>query len=105
MLIDFEIKFAEYLDEYVQAKHLDDDMIEEMTPDLYLEWLEQPKPWLDGRSPNAYFSEMNPVTLIKTLGQIYAFRDKAARAAFKPYRRYSRRHVSTFDFSVEKLRW
>lgn len=69
MLIDFEQRFSEYLHEYLHDHQLNEDEIEEATPDLYLDWLDTPQPWLNGMAPNAYFSSMDAVTLIKTLGQ------------------------------------
>ena len=69
MLIDFEKNFAEYLKEYVRDRQLCDDEMEEMAPDIYLEWLESPQSWLMGLSPNAYFLNMDAITLIKLLGQ------------------------------------
>jgi len=69
MLIDFGHKFAHYLDAYIQNHHIEEDELDDITPDLYLEWLDMPQDWLNGVSPNAYFREMDPVTLVKTLGQ------------------------------------
>ena len=69
MLIDFEKRSAAYLEEYVRAHQLDDDAMEEMAPDLYLEWLDKPQSWLTDKSPNAYFLNMDAVSLIKSLGQ------------------------------------
>ena len=69
MLINFEQKFSEYLKTYIHDHHIDEDTMEDMVPDLYLKWLDTQQDWLDGVSPNAYFSAMDAVSLIKMLGQ------------------------------------
>ncbi len=69
MPIDFEHKFAHYLESYIHDHHIDGDDLEDVAPDVYLEWLDAPQDWLNGLSPNAYFGGMDAVTLIKTLGQ------------------------------------
>jgi hypothetical protein len=68
MLIDFEQKFADYLEAYTHQHHIEDDELDDIAPDLYLEWLDMPQDWLDGVSPNAYFAAMEPVKLISALG-------------------------------------
>jgi hypothetical protein len=70
MLIDFEQKFADYIKDYMRQHHIEDgDELDDIAPDLYLDWLDMPQDWLDGVSPNAYFAVMEPVKLISTLGQ------------------------------------
>jgi hypothetical protein len=69
MLIDFERQFSEYLDQYVHDHHIDEDSMENIVPDLYLDWLDMPQDWLRGASPNSYFASMDAVALIGTLGQ------------------------------------
>ncbi len=69
MLIDFEQRFSEYLDTFIHENHIDEDSMEDIVPDLYLEWLDTPQSWLNGVSPNEHFSSMGAVTLITALGQ------------------------------------
>jgi hypothetical protein len=69
MLIDFEHKFAHYLNDYIKEKHIEEDELDDVAPDLYLRWLDMPQEWLGGSSPNTYFGTMDAVTLVKTLGQ------------------------------------
>jgi hypothetical protein len=69
MLIDFEIKFGEYLHEYMHSSHLSEDEIEEQVPDLYLKWLDMPQEWLSQKSPNGFFKAMDAVELVSMLGK------------------------------------
>lgn len=69
MLIDFEQRFSEYLNTYIHDHHIDDDSMEDFGSDLYLDWLDMPQGWLEGKSPNDYFASMDALMLIKTLGQ------------------------------------
>ena len=70
MLIDFEQKFADYIRDYMQKHHIEnEDELDDIAPDLYLEWLDMPQDWLDGVSPNAYFAAMEPSRLISMLEQ------------------------------------
>ena len=69
VLIDFEKRFAEYLHGCMSKKTLSEDQLEERVPDMYLEWLGMPADWLEGQSPNAYFSSMQDAKLIETLGK------------------------------------
>ena len=70
MLIDFEQKFADYIRDYMQQHNIEDeDELDDIAPDLYLDWLDTPQDWLDGVSPNAYFAAMEPAKLVTTLGQ------------------------------------
>jgi hypothetical protein len=69
MLIDFEHKFAHYLEDYMDKHHIKEDDLDDVAPDLYLKWLDLPQTWLDGVSPNAYFAAMDSAKLISTLGQ------------------------------------
>ena len=69
MLIDFEKKFREYLNEYKFENEVDDEELEEIAPELYLEWLDTPEEWLDDKSPNAYFGAFEPAALIELLGK------------------------------------
>ncbi len=66
-MIDFEQKFREYIEN--RTANLNDDEIDEQVPRLYTKWLDTPADWLYGKSPNAYFSEMEAAELIKVLGK------------------------------------
>ncbi len=69
MLINFEEKFGAYLHEYMHGSGLNEDEVEEQVPQLYLKWLDTPKEWLSGKSPNAYFEAMDAGKLVTVLGQ------------------------------------
>ncbi len=68
MLINFEKKFSEYLDAYIHDNRIGKDVMEDVVPDIYLNWLDTPQSWLNDVSPNAYFAAMDAVSMIKTLG-------------------------------------
>lgn len=57
--IDFDRQFERYLNEWVKknAKKYkgNTDAMEAMMPDVYMEFLERPAPWLDGAKPKEYF--------------------------------------------------
>ena len=74
ILIDFEAKFSEYLDEYIAENELDDDMLEETAPDLYMAWLDTSKEWLGGKSPKEYIGTYSAAELVSMLGE-YIFSD------------------------------
>ncbi|MDD5017366.1 MAG: hypothetical protein PHO15_04605 [Eubacteriales bacterium] len=74
MLIDFEEEFSKYLSEYKFENDIDDEKLEAIAPELYLSWLETPKEWLSGRSPDAYFQSFDSAGLIEELGK-YIFSD------------------------------
>lgn len=67
-MIDFEAKFAEYLHEYQSTHTLEDDKLEEIAPELYLEWLKTPKTWLEDKSPIEHFKSFIASELIEQLG-------------------------------------
>jgi hypothetical protein len=67
-VIDFEAKFAAYLHEYNKKKALSDEALDEAAPLLYLKWLDTKKPWLDDKSPVAYFKSFDAPKLIELLG-------------------------------------
>ena len=69
MLIDFEAKFREYLDEYITENEINDDVLEETAPDLYIKWLDTKKEWLSGQSPKAYIGTFSASELVSMLGE------------------------------------
>lgn len=69
MLIDFEKRFGEYLHQYLHSSGLNEDEIEEQAPELYLSWLNSPKDWLNGQSPNGFFGAMDAGMLVAELGR------------------------------------
>ncbi|MGI5849000.1 MAG: hypothetical protein ACOX8Q_02860 [Christensenellales bacterium] len=69
MLIDFEDKFSEFLTEYKRSNAIDDEELEEKAPNFYLEWLNTPKDWLSGMSPNSYFKAFDVAKLIEIFGK------------------------------------
>ncbi len=76
MLIDFEDRFRKYLSEYIKEKEIDEEEIDDIAEDLYFDWMEAPKDWLEGKSPNNYFDELAPAQLIETLWK-YIFSEKS----------------------------
>jgi len=69
MLIDFEQKFREYLTEYEDQNDIEKDRLEQIAPELYLDWLASPKDWLAGKSPVNYYEDFEPGALIEELGK------------------------------------
>lgn len=67
-MIDFEGKFAAYLHEYAKKKELNDEELDEIAPELYLEWLDTPKKWLEGKTPVEHFKSFEAHELIEQLG-------------------------------------
>ena len=61
--IDFDKQFERYTTAWVKAnaeKYKNDmDVIEDMMPDVYMEFLSKPASWLDGRTPEAYFEQFD----------------------------------------------
>ncbi|MDY5349205.1 MAG: hypothetical protein SPG80_06635 [Candidatus Ventricola sp.] len=61
--IDFDKQFERYTTAWVKAnaeKYKNDmDVIEDMMPDVYMEFLSKPTSWLDGRTPEAYFEQFD----------------------------------------------
>lgn len=59
--IDFDKQFERYTTAWVKAnaeKYKNDmDVIEGMMPDVYMEFLGKPAPWLDGKTPESYFEQ------------------------------------------------
>ena len=68
-MIDFKLKFAQYISEYEKEHANFEEHIEDLAPYLYLEWLKSPQDWLDGKSPNEYFEGFDAQALIKLLGE------------------------------------
>lgn len=66
-MIDFEQKFRDYIENY--TANLNEDEIEKLLPQLYLEWADTPASWLLGATPNSYFSKMDPTQLVKLFGE------------------------------------
>jgi hypothetical protein len=69
MLIDFEERFGVFLKEYIKQNEIQEEDLEEIIPDLYLEWLDVPCDWLDGKSPDSYFDSYDASGLIEVLGK------------------------------------
>ncbi len=60
--IDFDAKFRLHIDKILEGMDKNEEEIaklEESVPDLYIEWLDTPQDFLQGRTPNAYFYEMD----------------------------------------------
>ncbi len=59
--IDFDKQFERYTTAWVKAnaeKYKNNmDVIESMMPDVYMEFLSKPAPWLDGKTPESYFEQ------------------------------------------------
>lgn len=69
MLIDFEERFRTYLSLYKKSNEIEDEVLEERAPELYLNWLDSPKDWLSGNSPNGHFKKYDAGALIEALGE------------------------------------
>ena len=103
MLIDFEEKLREFLTEYKHENDIEDEELEEMAPELYLDWIDSPKEWLSGLSPKNYFKDYDAAALVQTLGE-YIFSDTALPGGtIKPDRRHQGRNVSAFACAAEEL--
>lgn len=75
MLIDFEDKFSHYLSDYIKENELEEgELNDDFAEVLYFDWMDEPKDWLDGKSPNAYFDSFDASALIEHLGN-YVFAD------------------------------
>lgn len=74
MLIDFKEKFEEFLGAYIKEHETAEEELEDILPDIYLEWLGSPKDWLGGKPPNKYFESADAAGLIEMLGK-YIFSD------------------------------
>lgn len=62
-LIDFDKAFERYMGEWIKTnseKYKDDmDVIENMMPDVYMEFLEKPAAFLNGMAPRDYFEQFS----------------------------------------------
>jgi len=59
MIIDFDSKFREYLENWMitnASKYANTEEMEVEALDIYAKWLNTPAEWLDGVAPNKYFS-------------------------------------------------
>ena len=74
-LLDFDAHFNDALTDWVEknAKRFKrpEDM-EDAAPDFYLQWLETPADWLDGKAPGAYFSQYTDGAALVALLTDYA---------------------------------
>jgi len=70
-LIDMESRFRDYLSGYRQKHEMDEDVLEEIAPELYLRWLDMPMEELNGKSPNEYFEGLSASDLVMLLGQYF----------------------------------
>ena len=73
--IDFDRRFAEYLDKWTaehRAAFANMNDLEAQVPDIYLEWLDTPADWLDGKKPGEYFKPLSdPDALVKWMLDYY----------------------------------
>lgn len=69
-LIDFETRFTKDLLAWC-AKHrdiaADEEKMGELTPMFYEKWRSSPKEWLDGKSPDAYFEEIEDMQALLSM--------------------------------------
>ncbi|MDP2891960.1 MAG: hypothetical protein Q8O09_02345 [Bacillota bacterium] len=64
--INLDVKFKEYLAALAENAGEDEQRIAELgdtIPELYMEWLDSPKDFLEGKSPNAYFGKLGSRSL------------------------------------------
>lgn len=71
MIIDFDSKFREYLENWMITnadKYTNPEEMELEALDIYAEWLNTPADWIEGSAPNKYFSKYKDAhMLIDTL--------------------------------------
>ncbi|MGE5493769.1 MAG: hypothetical protein ACM3S4_00455 [Burkholderiales bacterium] len=79
MPIDFEDKFSRFLTDYIKENEIDEDDLDDVAEVLYFDWMDEPKDWLDGKSPNTYFDSFGAASLIELLGE-YVFAGMAIPA-------------------------
>jgi hypothetical protein len=68
--IDFDARFRAHIDKILEGMNKNEDEIaklEESVPDLYIEWLDAPQDFLQGRSPNQFFYEKSAKDLVASL--------------------------------------
>ena len=66
-LIDFDEKFAEYMQTWMVEHRSDYGKIEEMEADVpmvSLRWLNEPADWLDGKAPGNYFEDYSDAAML-----------------------------------------
>ena len=66
--INFDRAFERYMAEWIKEnseKYKDDmDVIEDMMPDVYLEFLKKPADFLDGVAPQDYFEQFDNADML-----------------------------------------
>lgn len=77
--INFDEQFQQYTTDWMRdnaAQYGNNlDRMEEMMPEVYLQWLNTPAKWLDGATPGAYFAQYDDVAqLMEWLRAYYAAR-------------------------------
>ncbi len=71
-MVDFEDKFSRFLTEYIKENEISEDGLDDIAEVLYFDWMDEPKDWLDGKSPNTYFDSFSASSLVELLGK-YVF--------------------------------
>lgn len=66
--INFDRQFQLYMAEWIKQngeKYKDDmDVIEDMMPQIYADYLEKPATWLDGKKPSEYFEQFDQAQML-----------------------------------------
>lgn len=70
-LIDMEARFREYLSGYRKKHEIDEELMEEIAPELYLRWLDLPMEELEGKSPNEFYASTSGGDLVVLLGEYF----------------------------------
>ena len=73
-IIDFDAKFTEVLNDWIeknQHRFRKPDDMEEEVPDVYLRWLNTPADWLDGAAPGTYFDRFSDASELCELLKAY----------------------------------
>ncbi len=76
--IDFDRHFQKYTEEWVKknrSRFKNIDEMEEQIPELYMRWLNQPQPFLDGKTPGAYFAGFENIGELISLLEAYCAQD------------------------------
>lgn len=80
MLIDFDAHFSSYMEDWLR-KHQEEygqaDQIEELLPELYLQFCELPADWLGGLTPQGYFQSINDAHQLIRLMEQYLLEEIA----------------------------
>ena len=81
--INFDRAFERYMAEWIKEnseKYKDDmDVIEDMMPDVYLEFLKKPADFLDGVTPQDYFEQLTTPICSSTGSAITSRREYRCR--------------------------